>query len=73
MFKILKGNEAVILKGYTDSDFVGDLDKRRSTSSHVFTPCDGYSSWKSQRQKLVALSCPKAEYIALCDAVKEGL
>ncbi|KAL2518980.1 cysteine-rich RLK (RECEPTOR-like protein kinase) 8 [Abeliophyllum distichum] len=51
----------------------GDLDKRRSTSSYVFTLCDGCISWKSQLQKIVAISSTEAEYIAACDAVKEGL
>ncbi|KAL2498871.1 cysteine-rich RLK (RECEPTOR-like protein kinase) 8 [Abeliophyllum distichum] len=71
--KFSKSDEEVILKGYTDSDFVGDLDKRRSTSSYGFTLCDGCISWKSQLQKTVALSSTEAEYIAACDAVKEGL
>ena len=26
-----------IVKGYVDSDFAGDLDKRKSTTSYVFT------------------------------------
>ncbi|KAL2512470.1 Reverse transcriptase Ty1/copia-type domain-containing protein [Abeliophyllum distichum] len=50
-----------------------DLDKRRSTSSYVFILCDGCISWKSQLQKIVALSSTEAEYIAACDAVKERL
>jgi hypothetical protein len=31
--------------GYVDSDFAGDLDKRRSTSGYVFTLAGGAISW----------------------------
>ena len=31
--------------GYVDSDFAGDLDKRRSTSGYVFTLTGGAISW----------------------------
>ena len=35
----------VNLSGYVDSDFAGDLDKRRSTSGYVFTLAGGAISW----------------------------
>ncbi|KAL5579868.1 hypothetical protein UlMin_012310 [Ulmus minor] len=44
MFKSCK--EGAILKGYVDSDFAGDKDKRRSTTSYIFTLCDCCVSWK---------------------------
>ncbi|KAH9695610.1 hypothetical protein KPL71_022838 [Citrus sinensis] len=59
--------------GYVDSDFAGDLDKRRSVTSLVFTLCGGAVSWKSTLQSVVALSTTEAEYIALTEAVKEAL
>ena len=31
------GGSEFIVKGYVDSDFVGDLDKRKSTIGYVFT------------------------------------
>jgi len=34
--------------GYVDSDFAGDLDKRRSTSGYVFTLAGGAISWMSK-------------------------
>lgn len=49
--KFQKCNEGDILKGYTDSDFASDLDKRRSTASYVFL-CDNYISWKFQLQNM---------------------
>ncbi|KAH9654970.1 hypothetical protein KPL70_022170 [Citrus sinensis] len=58
--------------GYVDSDFTGDLDKRRSTTGFVFTMCGGAVSWKASLQSVVALSTTEAEYIALTEAVKEA-
>ena len=36
-----------LVYGYVDSDFAGDLDKRRSTSGYVFTLAGGAISWMS--------------------------
>ena len=33
--------------GYVDSDYAGDLDKRRSTTCYVFTLARGLVSWRS--------------------------
>ena len=33
--------------GYVDSDYIGDLDKRWSTTGYVFTLAGGPISWKS--------------------------
>ena len=46
--------------GYVDSDFAGDLDKRRSTSGYVFTLAGGAISWMSKLQNIVALSTTEA-------------
>eukprot|EP00249_Psilotum_nudum_P029739 c41022_g1_i1 orf=2-277(-) len=39
------------LLGYTDSDFVGHVDNKRSTSGYVFTLGGGAISWISRLQK----------------------
>ncbi|KAL5561505.1 hypothetical protein UlMin_031252 [Ulmus minor] len=52
--------EGAILKGYVDSDFAGDKDKRRSTTSYIFIICDCCVSWKSQLQFIVTLSTTEA-------------
>jgi len=59
--------------GYVDSDFAGDLDKRRSTSGYVFTLAGGAISWMSKLQNIVALSTTEAEYIAASHACKEAV
>ncbi|KAE8654946.1 hypothetical protein F3Y22_tig00117034pilonHSYRG00285 [Hibiscus syriacus] len=42
--------------GYVDSDYAGDLDKRRSTTGYLFTLAKAPVSWKSTLQSTVALS-----------------
>ena len=61
------------VQGYCDSDYAGDLDKRRSLSGYVFTVGENTVSWKASLQHVVALSTTEAEYISLTEAVKEGL
>ena len=39
-------NEACVV-GYTDADYAGDMDKRRSTSGYVFMFTRGVVSWRS--------------------------
>lgn len=52
------------LTTFTDSDYAGDLDDRRSTSGYVFLMANGEISWASKKQLIVALSTTEAEYIA---------
>ena len=59
--------------GYSDADYAGDLETRRSTSGFVFTLNHGAISWKSQRQRSTALSTAEAEYMALAEATKEAV
>ena len=44
---ICYGSQVLSVKGYTDSDYAGDLDNRRSTSGYVFTLAGGAVSWQS--------------------------
>ena len=59
--------------GYVDSDFVGDLDKRRSTSGYVFTLAGGPICWMSKLQKTTAVSTTEAEYVAAYHACQEAI
>ena len=59
--------------GYVDSDFAGDLDKRRSTTGYLFTLAKAPVSWKSTLQSTVAVSTTEAEYMAVTEAVKEAI
>ena len=42
--------------GFVDSDFAGDLDKRRSTSGYVFTLVGRAIHWMSKLHETIALS-----------------
>ena len=64
--------EFVGVTGFVDSDFGGDLDRRRSLSGYLFTLCGSAISWKSALQSVVALSTTEAEYIAAAEGVKEA-
>jgi transposase InsO family protein len=61
------------LVGYSDADFGGDPDKRRSTTGYVFTIAGGAISWASKLQPTVAASTTEAEYMAAAHATKEAL
>jgi hypothetical protein len=59
------------LHGYSDSDFAGDIEYRKSTSGYVFFFAGGVISCQSKRQTITALSTTEAEYYALYKAVIE--
>ena len=65
------GGSDFIIRGYVDSDFAGDLDKRKSTTGYVFTLAGGAISWVSKLQTVVALSTTEAEYMAATQACKK--
>lgn len=57
--------------GFSDADYGGDVETRRSTSGFVFMFGNGAISWCSQRQKCVSLSTTESEYVAASQSVKE--
>jgi hypothetical protein len=59
--------------GYSDSDWAGDTDDRKSTSGYVFQICGAAVSWRSKKQSCVAISTAEAEYIALASAAQEAV
>ena len=62
-----------ILRGYSDADWAGDFDTRRSTSGYAFMIGNATVSWSSKRQATVAKSTAEAEYVALSYATQEAV
>lgn len=52
------------LEGWTDSDYAGDINDRKSTSGYVFKLGTGAVSWSSKKQPIVTLSTTEAEFVA---------
>ena len=63
----------MVLQGYVDADYAGDLDQRRSITGYVFAVAGCTISWKAELQDTVALSTTEAEYMAAVEASKEAL
>eukprot|EP00253_Pinus_taeda_P025747 PITA_25747 len=65
--------EAPLLVGFTDSDWAGDPDDRKSTASYVFTLGSGPITWACKKQAAISLSSAEAEYRGAVEASKEAL
>uniref|UniRef100_A0A3Q7HAN8 Reverse transcriptase Ty1/copia-type domain-containing protein n=1 Tax=Solanum lycopersicum TaxID=4081 RepID=A0A3Q7HAN8_SOLLC len=70
---IYGGDTQCLVTGYSDSDYAGDVDTRRSMTCYVFTLGGSVVSWKATLQPTVTLSTTEAEYMALTEAAKEGI
>ena len=70
---IYVGDTQCLVTGYSDSDYAGDVDTRRSMTGYVFTLGGSVVSWKATLQPTVTLSTTEAEYMALTEAAKEGI
>ena len=58
---------------YSDADWAGDTDDRKSTSGCMFQISEAAISWNSKMQTCVALSTAEAEYMALASAAQEAV
>jgi hypothetical protein len=62
-----------LLVGFTDSDWVGNTDDRKSTAGYVFSLGSGPVTWACKKQQAIALSSAEAEYRAAVNASQEAL
>eukprot|EP00253_Pinus_taeda_P034159 PITA_34159 len=63
----------VTLAVFSDSDWVGNLDDRKSITGYAFSIGSRVIAWSSKKQSTVALSSCEAEYQALCAATCEAI
>ena len=61
------------LIGYSDEDWAGNINERKSTIGNLFKLGGAAIKWKSQKQTCVSLSIAEAEYIALTSAAQEAV
>ena len=52
-----------VLAGYSDTDWAGNVDDRKSTSGGYFYVGNNLVSWMSKKQNSISLSTVEAEYI----------
>jgi len=58
--------------GYTDSDFAGCVDTRKSTFGYVYLLAGGAISWKSAKQSVIVASTMEAEFVACFEATVQA-
>nr|CAN83744.1 hypothetical protein VITISV_025954 [Vitis vinifera] len=59
--------------GYSDSDYAGCIDSRKSTSRYVFMLAGGAVSWRSAKQTLIATSTMEAKFVSYFEASSHGV
>ncbi|UYV78561.1 hypothetical protein LAZ67_16002003 [Cordylochernes scorpioides] len=62
-----------ILNAYSDANWGSHLTNRHSTSGYILYLDDTPFTWKSRKQKCIALSSMESEFIALTESVKETI
>lgn len=66
-------DNTIRIQAFSDSDWAGDLDDRKSITGFIIK-IDGCTvSWASKKQSIVSMSSAEAEYIALAETAKEVL
>ena len=61
------------ISAFSDADWTGSMNDRRSTSGYVFLLGTTTISWSSKKQPTVALSSTEAEYRAMTNATCEAM
>ena len=56
---------------YSDTDWAGDHETRRSTSGYAIFLGNGIVSWLSRRQRKITLSSTEAEYVGMTEVAKQ--
>ena len=59
--------------GYSNSDYIGCLDSRKSTFGYIFLLIGGVVSWKSGKQFVIATFKMEVEFVACFEVTIQGL
>ncbi|KAE8672148.1 Protein ARABIDILLO 2 [Hibiscus syriacus] len=70
-FKISEGDQSVEI--YTDVDWAGSVNDKRSTSSYCSYVWCNLVTWRSNKQSVLARSSAEVEYRALSHGICEGI
>nr|GEX14744.1 putative ribonuclease H-like domain-containing protein [Tanacetum cinerariifolium] len=70
---LFKANGHLETQVYTDADWAGDKGNRRSTSGYFTIVGGNLVTWRSKKQKVVALSSDEAEFRGIARGLAEAL
>jgi hypothetical protein len=70
-YEIHYSGHLVVLEGYSDTNWISDVDDIKATSRYVFTFGGGAVSWRSCRKTILTRSTREAELTALDTAIVE--
>ena len=66
-------SDNIEIVGYSDSDYAGCVDSRKSTFGYLFLLAGGAVSWKCGKQSVIATSTMEAEFVACFEATVHAL
>lgn len=72
-FKRASDQPANVVHGYADATWANVPESSRSVSGYAFFLNGAAVSWSCKVQKLVSLSTAEAEFVSLCEGVREAL
>ena len=59
--------------GFSDFDYAGCVDDKKSTSGYIFMMVEGVVSWKRAKKTLTASFTMEAEYVACYEATSHAI
>ncbi|XP_052736591.1 secreted RxLR effector protein 161-like [Vigna angularis] len=72
MLTYRKSNHLEVI-GYSDLDYAGCVDSRKSTFGYVYLLARGAISWKSAKQSVITTSTMEVEFVACFEAMVHAL
>ncbi|CAA6674633.1 unnamed protein product [Spirodela intermedia] len=70
---LFKRRDSLTIGIYTDVDYAGSVDDRRSTTGYCCLIGGNLVTWRSQKQRVVARSSAEAKFRAMALGICEGI